>query len=285
MTIEWSALFDLEMRSDEVEERAITLWHSARAAWPALDLDARVFGEHLARHRAAGESVTEWLNRVHAGDLYLACACAHQVRGAVEAFDAAFVSKVPGFLRRTRLSGSVDDVVQAVRERLFVPRPGLPARIADYSGRGALESWLRVLTLRTAINMGQRRQETPNDSEPFAPSQDPELDFIKDRYRGAFKDALLAALRQLPAEQQTLLRLHFVEGATLDELARLYQLHRATIARRLATAREAVVDDVRARVNQALKLAPDEFDSFMRLVRSQIDITITGLLKSSYTNG
>ena len=46
---------------------------------------------------------------------------------------------------------------QRLRERLFVGSDGEPARLASYSGRGPLGTWVRIAAIRLALNL--RRSE------------------------------------------------------------------------------------------------------------------------------
>ncbi len=79
---------------------------------------------------------------------------------------------------------------------------------------------------------------------------------------------------------RTLLRMHVVEGVTLDGLAMAYGAHRATIARWLAAARSALLKGTRARLAGSLKLKPEEVDSLIELARSRLEISISRFLDS-----
>jgi RNA polymerase sigma-70 factor (ECF subfamily) len=259
------------------------LLRACRAAWPGLALGDERFAEHVARHRPDGAPAAGWLSTECAADLFLACACATGVPGAVERFEQAFLSRVPAFLARQRASPElVDEVKQALRERLLVATGGAPPRIAEYSGRGALGRWLQVATVRTAINLrAARRAHDPSGAAELAAAGDLELDHIKERYRQPLTDALQAAIAHLTSEQRNLLRLHFLDGATLDQLADSFKVHRATIARQLAAARESIVDEARRTLERSLRLTADEFDSLLGLLRSQLDLSVTRLLQKS----
>jgi RNA polymerase sigma-70 factor (ECF subfamily) len=172
-----------------------------------------------------------------------------------------------------------DEVRQRVRERLFVGA----SKIGDYSGRGALASWLQVVTLRIAIDAGREQQKLPIaestelDDLRLA-GTDPELKLIKERYRDPFKQALRVALGGLTSEQRNLLKLHFVEGVTLDKLAALFHVHRATIARRIAQARDEVFEAVRIRLQAELGIDRTEFEELLSLLRSRLELSLSALL-------
>jgi len=251
-----------------------------RRAWPDLPLSPEAFASHLAARASSGEP----LQGEHAADLYLACACAARVRGAVDAFERVHMGRVGGYLARMRPSPTfVDEVRQVVREKLFVGKDGASPKIGEYTGHGALASWLRVIALRAAIDLRRRGGDAVNDggrAQADPASDDPELGYVKQRYRQAFNDAFRDAVRALAAEQRELLRLHFVEGRTLDQLATTFGVHRATIARKLAAARQAVAEEARRLLRTGLGASEAELASLAGMMQSQIDLSLPGLLKN-----
>jgi RNA polymerase sigma-70 factor (ECF subfamily) len=109
---------------------------------------------------------------------------------------------------------------------------------------------------------------------------DPELGYLSQRYRGEVEEAFRRGLAALDSEQRTLLRMHFVDAVTLDELARLKKVHRATIARRLTIARKTVLDETRRHIRERLAVSSEELASLVRLVQSQLVISVARLLAS-----
>jgi len=250
-------------------------------AFPELDLAPDVFVRHLAARAPAGAPPPP----SRAPDLFLACACATQVRGAVEAFERAHLGAVGAYLARLRPSSEfVDELRQLLREKLFVERNGSPAKIAEYDGKGALANWVRVVAMRAALNLRQRSprgvEEAGREREDPA-TADPEIAYLKRRYGEAFNTAFRGAVAALDHEPRELLRLHFVDGLTLDELAARAGVHRATIARRLAAAREAVADEARRLLRAALGASDAELASLAGIIRSQIELSLPGLLQGS----
>ena len=265
----------------ELERRALFL--AAQAAHPAIQLDAERFLRHLAHHRPAAAVDEGWLESICAGDLYLACACAEGVPAAIEALDRQYRAQVGAYLSGMRETAAfVEDVAQAVLERLLVGAPGSPPRIAEYSGRGALGSWLRVITLRLALDVRRRRtEELVDDAREGEPAQgddaqaDAEIDLLKRRYAGEFNAAFRLALGALTSDQRALLRAHFVEGTTLDQLAATRGVHRATVARWIAAARQEILAGARRQLGERLRVRPAELDSLMGLMRSQLDLSLS----------
>ena len=262
----------------------------ARAEWPGLPLADDTFFAALARHLPAELSCVEGVAGYNAPDLFLATACAGRVPGAAEAFSARYLHNVPALIRGVTTDPAIaDEVRQVLGEKLLVGVAGGAPRISDYAGRGALLNWVRVAATRAALDLvranaaraGDAREPEAIDEAVAASARDPELDFIRGRYRDDFKRAMEDALRALPIEQRNLLRMHLLEGLSIDEIGALFRLHRATAARRLVTARAAVLDGTRALLRERLRLSPSEFDSIADQVRSQLDLSLSGILKEN----
>jgi RNA polymerase sigma-70 factor (ECF subfamily) len=108
------------------------------------------------------------------------------VPAALPTFERRFLVLVPGFIGRIDSTPAFgDEVCQQLREKLFVAPAGSAPTIADYSGRGPLALWLRVVACRTALNLKRQRGDLPlADSQPerdplWARSPDVELDYLR----------------------------------------------------------------------------------------------------------
>ena len=269
-----------EVGAADIEHALAELVRAGSTAWPGVQLPPDVFVSRVASHCSQDATLIAWLRGVCAGDLFLASACAERVPNAIDTFDREYLVSVPAILARSGMRDvQPDEIRQRVRERLFVGA----SKIAEYSGRGSLASWLQVVTLRIAID-ALREQKAHPVAEPSADDDlrvagtDPELSLIKERYREPFKQALRTAIGELNHEQRNLLKLHFVDGVTLEKLAALFQVHRATIVRRIAQAREAVFDRVRALLQAQLRISTDEFEDLLTLLRSRLELSLSALL-------
>jgi hypothetical protein len=103
-------------------------------------------------------------------------------------------------------------------------------------------------------------------------------DIVKSRYRDSFQRALKHAIHALPARERNLLRLQLVGRCSIDQLGRMYLVHRATAARWLENARNRVFESVRQQMKLEHHLSDGEFDSIARGVRSQLDLSITATI-------
>jgi len=253
-------------------QRATKVAERGRARWPQLDVSLQRLADAL------GDEPPESL---HAEDFYLAVACASGVRGAVEAFEQHFLGAGPltAALRRIDPAPAfLDEVRQAVREKLFVPPPG---KIAEYTGKGALVAWTRVVAIRAALDLRPKHREKAleNSEGEKAAERDPELRFLQQKYGKQFEQAIAAALAKLDDEQSNLLRLSIVDGLGTQQLAALFRVDRSTIKRRMADVRAALLDHTRTALVEKLGLRPDSFESLARLLTSQLHLSVARLLK------
>jgi RNA polymerase sigma-70 factor, ECF subfamily len=268
--------------SVELEESLHALWVAGQAAWPQAGLDGADFARDLAARIGAAEAGPS-LSRLHGTDLYLACACARGLPAAVALFETHYMSRVPAFVGRLDPAGTLtDEVAQELRIQLLLPAAGGEARIGDYSGRGELAAWLRVVALRAALKLrrAQRRLGVGVELPPtdLGRGPDPERDYLRLRYRADYEAAFRAALGSLESTERLLLKLHYVDGLNIDRIGAIYRLHRSTVARQLASHRRKLLDLTRGRLRERLNLSDSEFDSILALVRSQMVMSLRGAL-------
>jgi RNA polymerase sigma-70 factor, ECF subfamily len=252
---------------------------AAQRDWPGLRVPAEAFAAYVAERISADMSPEEAVGQLHTSDLYLACGCARGDAKAVAAFDEHCLGQLDRLLAGMGVGADVSaEVKQDIRSRVLVG-DGRTPEILDFTGRGDLRSWVRVMAIRRALRqMGRARRDVSVEDDELmqrlvAPGN-PELDYAKGIYRREFKQAFEAALRKLPDRERTVLRQHYVDELTIDELGRLYRVHRSTAARMLVRARNLVLEAIRARMMHDLDVPSQDLDSIMRMIRSQIDISL-----------
>jgi len=133
----------------------------------------------------------------------------------------------------------------------------------------------------TARSRGSARNADDSDAalEAQLPWVDHEISLFKQIYREPVSKAFATACAQLDAEDRALLRLHYVDGVTTAKLATMFAISRATLIRRLAAARESLVERVKSQLRSASGVADHDFDSVLRLVKSQIDLRLSLVLR------
>lgn len=264
----------------ELEGRLHAARTAGQAAWPGLPLTDDEFLRYLAERLPEGTDLTAALEPLHAADLHLACACALGKARALDAFERYCLAELPAVLTRFSASPEFhDEVRQAVRERLFVCQPGARARIEDYGGRGALVGWVRVIAVRIAVDRLRQQGKQPLAVEEdvlssLAIGADTELHLLAQRYGDEVKAAFRAAFAALSAAERNLLRLHYLDGLTIDEIAAMKRVHRSTAARRIVRSCELVAAQAQQILVAKLGIEASQVHSVMRLLRSHLDLSL-----------
>jgi RNA polymerase sigma-70 factor (ECF subfamily) len=256
--------------------------HAAgQAAWPSVALAPERFARHLALHLPEGP--LELLRQLHGADLYLACACAEGDRQALQAFEQHVLRKVPARLGALP-TATLDEVLQVLRERLLLSRGDTPPRIADYSGRGPLLAWVRIIGSRIvgelASQAGRQQlfDEPPDAVARMLTANDPERELLREDTRQVLVAALREALSELLDRERALLRLHHLHGLTMDRLATMYGESRSGVARRVVQARARLLKLTRQKLASRLKVPDAELESLLGLVQSRLDLSLHGLM-------
>lgn len=263
--------------------RLQTMCEEGQAAWPDLDVDPAAFSAFIAARLPADRNPDEALTAIRASDLYLTCACASGSRQALVYFDQRYISELNLALARMRpRPEQVDEIKQLVRQKLFVSASGPTGKIVDYSGRGDLRRWVRSIAIRTFLNQ-IRKYKREVQRDPDKPifddvSDDPEIEYMKRRYRNEFRAAFEQSLKTLDDRQQNLLRYHHIDGLNIDEIGAIYRVHRVTAYRWLEKAREALVSKTQKLLTAQLKVEKREFQSIMRMIRSQLHLSLVRYL-------
>ncbi len=265
----------------EIASTLVALVERARRAWPAFDLAPEGFAAYLAARCPPGEAIARALTRLCVEDLYLALACGQGMTSAIEVVHADHLADATAAVAHQYKSAALaDEIRQRLTERLLLAGADRPAGIAQYGGRGSLRAWLRVIALREAArDAGQRELPSDNDAlfDRVIGGEDHALLRTKASYRKLFKDAFSAAVEALSIHERLLLRQHFCDGLSLDEMARLQRVHRATAARHLAKIRDKLLERTRAYFERELSIDRSDFDELMALISSQLDASISRL--------
>jgi RNA polymerase sigma-70 factor, ECF subfamily len=266
-----------------------TLWRSGfergGLSWPAVALRYERFCERLTQSGYTADTLPEHVEAVYvcaASGLGDGAAC-----GAIEKRHfgelRAAIARVDG------RKDFVDEVLQRLRVQLFT---GEPPKINGYSGRGPLERWLRTAAMRLAFRQKKAEWRGPaaiRDLSELAAAptfisrrEESGDQPFKATYLRAFQLALDDAFRALQGRERAVLRLHFAEGMNIDEIGRVYAVHRATVARWIAGYREGLARAVRERLEaQFGQLTQEEFDGLFGLVYGQLDLSVAALLRNS----
>jgi RNA polymerase sigma-70 factor (ECF subfamily) len=273
---------EAEATAEELDAILLEIVSAAQHSYPALRLPPDVFVAYLRDRIPAAVPVPLALRQMHTADLYLACGCARGDVKAIMAFDERCLRPLDRVLGKMGIRDDLcADVKQEIRRRVLVG-DGTHAEIADFSGRGDLRSWVRVMAIRQALrgtNRARREVSVDDDElrQRITAPENTEPDRMKAVYLEEFKRAFDGAVQDLPARERTLLRQHYVDGLGIDELGSLYRVHRSTAARLLVRARARVLEATRARMISRLNVRSEDLESILRTIRSQIEISLHGL--------
>jgi RNA polymerase sigma-70 factor (ECF subfamily) len=254
------------------------IYDLGRSAWPAITVDVQRFCEFIAPHVTSSRV----LSSLHAADVYLACGCVDGDAAALRAFED-LVAEVGRKLRRlARDTEVLADAQQRVRQ-VVVHKGDRQPVLADYSGRGALGGWLRVVLGRELVRLGRREGRQPRLDTAEAAlivdgEDDPETAYLKAHYQREFKECFASAMHKLAEHDRRALRYAIVERLSIDDIARLEGVHRATAARDVARARARLTEETRRALQERLAIEPTQLDSILRLVGSQLDVSVRRLL-------
>ena len=253
------------------------------AAWPGVALTEERFASDFAR-RLGPDGTPVALERACGTDVYLAIACIDGDTTALELLERTFVAEIDPIARKMRATTDQTTEVKALLRRvLLVDEPARAAGLRDFSGRGNLRAYIRVIVTRDlvrAIDRGRRDASFAEDKllDRLGTAHDPELSMLRAEYHGVVSEAMRAAVHGLDERSRALLRYQLVDGWTVDQVAKVYAVHRATAARWLVAVRGALGEKIRSELAVRLQIDPDEVASIIRLVQSRVDVSLERLL-------
>jgi RNA polymerase sigma-70 factor (ECF subfamily) len=255
-------------------------WQAAHARWDGQEGGFAAFCDHLRTLEVTDAA------QPHADDLAFAWACGRGHAAALRAFEDTLVPVAKRAIARVDTDpGFVDDCLQQLRTRLLMPDAERPPRVLGYGGRGPLSGWVSVAAVRVALSIirATKRQAARDEalwSEAvlFPSGLSPDLQHLKQRYAPQLGEGLRRACAELEERDRAVLRLYFAEGLNIDKIGKIYGVHRATVARWIARTKTTLVERMHAIMHEEQGIALEELSSIDRLVRSQLEISLAGLL-------
>jgi RNA polymerase sigma-70 factor, ECF subfamily len=253
------------------------LLERARDAWPDGVLPGAMLGRHLAERRPDDMSPGAYLDVVPVEDMALALLCAHGDETAIAAFERRHDGDLRMVYAKARgTKPAFDEYAQTLRTKLMT---GDRPRLLNYAGIGDLKNWVRVTASRVLVDLQRSQPDKEVHDEAAlavpAPDDDPETQYLKRLYRDQMRHAFEAAVQTLAPAERNCLRDYYGRRLTIDELAAARGIHRATAARRVAKARASVMRATRQLLMQRTQLSSDELQSVVRLIESQLYVTVS----------
>ncbi len=252
---------------------------TGRAKWPQFPISDADFVTFLAQAIAPATLTVE----LRAADLWLVCACKHQLPGAFDVLETHYMPRVRRLLHRMRhTSETIEDILQELRRKLMELN-NVNATEAGYGGRGDLAGWLCIVAARTAgrRQMYEEREVSLESSAGIVlPSadEDPEMAFLQREHRHELLEAFRQTLVSFTARERNLLRYYFLDNLSIDKIAALYGVHRVTASRWINQVRDKVVLNTRENLARQISLSEAGFQRLLGLIASQIRPNIEALV-------
>ena len=274
---------------DEQDRVLVALQHAlaeAREKYPSVNVPDLDFVRYLGARLVGTEGDAGTIATRATSDIYLACACVAGDRDALLALDKQVLSTLPAAMGRLKLnSAAIEEATQRARTKLLVGTDGV-GKLIDFSGTGDLRGWVKVIAIRDALRTARKEKREVSLSDELeaalpAAALDPELAYQRRLYHTEFKNAFEAAVDELEPRERSLLRQSIVYHSTVDQVAVVYQVHRATAARWIAKARENLASKTRNHLRSRLRISEDQFASIVRMIESQMDLSIERLLATA----
>jgi RNA polymerase sigma-70 factor (ECF subfamily) len=247
-----------------------------RGRWDGLAVSEAAFHAFVARVGADDTAL-----RGHGADLVLACACAANDAAGLARFERTFVPEIDFYVASLRLPPEVvDELKQLVRVKLFT---GPAPRIWQYSGKGPLGAWVRIVALRLAMDeLEARPREAATDPRAVdalvSPTSAADHAVLREAWEPRLRASIEEGLARLPGKEKTILRLHYVEGLNIDAIGAIYEVHRATVARWLLAIRATLLREIRENLSVELPGRTSELRTLFQSLQSEIGISISRVL-------
>jgi RNA polymerase sigma-70 factor (ECF subfamily) len=240
--------------------------------------------ERIADSLLAGEALdVAAVRRLRAADLYVACALAAGDPRALALAETELLPTARQAVARIDDSPAfVDEVVQRVRDRMFV-RGASPPAIEQYRGAGPLARWVGVVASRIALDLKRADARTADAGEDALANlpapDDPELAVIWRTCAAEYRAALAASFAGLSRRERNLLRQRYLDELDIDALGRLYRVHPATAYRWIKQVEHRLATATRAAVMDKLSLSESQARSMERLIVSQLQLSLVRMLR------
>jgi RNA polymerase sigma-70 factor, ECF subfamily len=248
-----------------------TRWDEARKAWPNIDVPADVWLGAIAGALDQSSTLRD-VEALHTTDVYLAQACAMGNALALAGFDETYKEGIEASLRTMGLAdAAISNVARDVRKLLFEGAGG-PPRIATYSGRAALATWTRTVTTRAAMRRLSKGSAAAAEPEATpAPADASATQDFRATHGTQVNDAFDDAMASLDLKQRNVLRHHFVEDLSLDDISEMYNVPKSTATRWLEEARAALAKRTHARFFAKVTIADADKQQITQLLDQSIE--------------
>ena len=256
-----------------------------RCRFPTIDLPIADYQKRIEEILATDRALR--LEDLHQEDLFLALACAQGNRIAWEYFADEHLPLLHRISAQACKSLSEsEDLAQGLVAGLMENS----TKLAGYSGRASLQTWLRVAISHAAIDRFRRsRREIPLN-EITGQGQDVPAsnaggaktangDPLDAHWGPVVLQILAEGIRKLGANNRLLLSLYYLEEIPLKSIGRQFRVHEATVSRHLDKIRKDLRKAAERELRKEHRLSSREIRSILHLVREGDSAVLRGAFK------
>ena len=261
--------------------------------------------KYVLKHdpEADANSISSFLNALHADDLLLVIACERGDQNAWSDLFEGYGATVRSAARSASSNESMaDDLAQSIWAELHglkVREDGTVAgKLGYYSGAGSLGGWLRAVVGQLAIDQHRKQTkivQTEEDSDldrlanldqdsdgaqAFQAAASPEALLSQDLASADVEKSLARALAELNDEDRLLMKLYYFDGLRLREAGAVLGVHEATASRRLTRIHAEVRERVEALLMREHGWTKAEAARSLAEVATQLQTEIEPMLSS-----
>jgi RNA polymerase sigma-70 factor (ECF subfamily) len=248
-------------------------YEKCRSRFPTIDLPVADYQKRIEEVLAADRALR--LEDLHHEDLFLALACAQGNRIAWEYFADEYLPSVQRISAQACKSTSEgEDLAQGLVAGLMENR----AKLAGYSGRASLQTWLRVAISHAAIDRFRRSKREVALDEMAERGQDVPVSHVEDARTGnadpldagwgpVVLKILAEGIGRLTVRDRLLLSLYYLDDIPLKSIGRQFRVHEATASRHLDKIRKDLRKGVERKLRIEHRLSSREIRSILHWAR------------------
>lgn len=276
----------LSLTDYRLRELAARSYSNAYVCHGDLGLDAETF---LARLLAIIEkhlgmnpfplSAIEFVEKLHATDLYLAIACGRANELAWDRFAlsyCAYIRRVSEYVSYSK--GTARDLADGVLGHIFLPDSTGRSRMASYEGLSPLTTWLAVIIKRSAINEGVRRCNNMESLDAVIAQTDEsgiqqaEAAIRASRYGQPLRDSWQRAIGLLSERERAIVCLRYEQNLQVSQIAELYGVKPQAITQQIDRSRRKLRERIRSILATKHGLGPAAIDECVAYLLSSPEL-------------
>ncbi len=171
---------------------------------------------------------------LHLAELALGRSCALGLEPAWETLIATYSAAI--LAAAISITRPDETVGRELAQSLWTDLYCTPAKLGSYTGRGALENWLKATLYQANTNRFRSERRFVSLEESLCPVclELAPRDLAEAETTLLVEQSMRAALREIAAEDRFLLASYYVDGRNLAQISAMLCVHESTVSRRIA---------------------------------------------------